>query len=96
MIGERWRCFVAVPLPEPLRAELATAVEHWRADPRTDGLRWALVDATLAAGTTRGVSNELAAATATVSVGDGVVAVLQPGTRAEVVPRSTPYDPTPR
>lgn len=62
----------------------------------TDGLRWALVDATLAAGTTRGVSNELAAATATVSVGDGVVAVLQPGTRAEVVPRSTPYDPTPR
>lgn len=41
MIGERWRCFVAVPLPELLRAELATAVEHWRADPRTDGLRWA-------------------------------------------------------
>ena len=37
---ERWRCFVAVPLPDDLRADLAAAVERWRADPRTDGLRW--------------------------------------------------------
>ena len=38
---ERWRCFVAVPIPDELRADLATAVERWRTDPRTDGLRWA-------------------------------------------------------
>lgn len=41
MTGERWRCFVAVPLPDALRADLAAAVERWRADPRTAGLRWA-------------------------------------------------------
>lgn len=40
---ERWRCFVAVPIPDELRADLATAVERWRTDPRTDGLRWAHV-----------------------------------------------------
>ena len=38
---ERWRCFVAVPLADELRADLATAVERWRTDPLTDGLRWA-------------------------------------------------------
>jgi 2'-5' RNA ligase len=37
---ERWRCFVAVPLDEDLRARLAGAVDGWRTDPRTDGLRW--------------------------------------------------------
>jgi 2'-5' RNA ligase len=37
---ERWRCFVAVPLDGGLRAALTDAMASWRADPRTDGLRW--------------------------------------------------------
>jgi thiamine pyrophosphokinase len=63
----------------------------------TAGLRWPLIDAHLAAGTTRAMSNELAAASASVRLSGGVLAVIQPGTVAEAVsPRSTPYDPTPR
>ena len=42
---ERWRCFVAVPLDDGLRARLADATAAWRTDPRTDGLRWVEPDA---------------------------------------------------
>ena len=38
---DRWRCFVAVPLGDALRADLAAVIVGWRQDPRTDGLRWA-------------------------------------------------------
>jgi thiamine pyrophosphokinase len=63
----------------------------------TDGLRWALADADLDPGTTRGVSNELLGAEAFVAVAGGTVVVVQPGTAApHVAPRTTPYDPTPR
>lgn len=41
----RWRCFVAVPIGDDLRSRLADAVARWRADPRTDGLRWVEPDA---------------------------------------------------
>ncbi|MEO6987612.1 MAG: thiamine diphosphokinase [Aquihabitans sp.] len=62
----------------------------------TEGLRWPLADAGLHAGTSRGVSNELAADQATVSIDEGVLLVVQPGTAApSVVPRTTGYDPSP-
>ena len=38
---EAWRCFVAVPLGDGLRASLATAVAAWRQQPPADRLRWA-------------------------------------------------------
>lgn len=63
----------------------------------TRGLRWALVDAELGPGTSRGLSNELLVPVAAVTLDHGVVAAIQPGTAAaEVPPRSTPYDPSPR
>ncbi|MBX3286491.1 MAG: thiamine diphosphokinase [Actinobacteria bacterium] len=63
----------------------------------TSGLRWSLADAALGAGTTRGVSNELLGAAATVSCAQGVVLVVQPGTAAPAVaPRTGAYDPSPR
>ncbi len=37
MSGERWRCFVAIPIGEGLRADLRTLVDAWR---DLDGLRW--------------------------------------------------------
>jgi 2'-5' RNA ligase len=40
MDPERWRCFVAVPLGEELRRELAAAVDGWRHSPALAGLRW--------------------------------------------------------
>lgn len=62
----------------------------------TAGLRWPLVDATLHAGTTRGVSNELAGGRATVSIRSGVLAVIQPGVAAaRIEDRSGTYDPSP-
>ena len=42
---EHWRCFVAVPLDDGLRASLADALGVWQTDPRTDGLRWVEPDA---------------------------------------------------
>lgn len=63
----------------------------------TTGLRWPLTGADLVAGTTRGISNELAAQVASVEVEAGTVVVVQPGTVASNVPsRSTPYDPSPQ
>ncbi len=63
----------------------------------TDGLRWPLVDATLVAATTRGVSNELVGESAMVSVDDGVLVVVQQGIVAPVrEARDGPYDPSPR
>ncbi len=63
----------------------------------TTGLRWPLVDAHLAAGSTRAMSNELAASSASIELACGVLAVIQPGTlAAPIAPRRTPYDPTPR
>lgn len=62
----------------------------------TEGLRWALVDADLGAGSTRAVSNELLGREARVAVAEGVVLVVRPGTVAPPIePRSTTYDPTP-
>jgi RNA 2',3'-cyclic 3'-phosphodiesterase len=40
-----WRCFVAVPLGELLRSELARAAAGWRTQPPADALRWAEPDA---------------------------------------------------
>lgn len=63
----------------------------------TEGLRWPLVAARLAPGTSRGVSNELSADKATVAVGEGALVVVQPGTTApEVASRSTSYDSSPQ
>ena len=63
----------------------------------TSGLRWALADADLDAGTTRAISNEFVGGPATVTVGEGVLAVIRPGTVAPAIaPRATQYDPTPR
>jgi 2'-5' RNA ligase len=40
MTGERWRCFVAVPIGESLRAGLRAAVDPWREDPALTSMRW--------------------------------------------------------
>lgn len=40
MSEARWRCFVAVPLPDELRTRLAAAVAGWRSRPELAGLRW--------------------------------------------------------
>lgn len=45
----------------------------------TSGLRWELLDAALAAGTTRGVSNELLGTSAKVGLSSGTLFVVQPG-----------------
>lgn len=45
----------------------------------TTGLTYALTGESLAPGTTRGVSNELAAPTATVAVGGGTLLIVKPG-----------------
>ena len=37
---ESWRCFVAVPIGEELRATLGQAVDAWRERPDLAGLRW--------------------------------------------------------
>ena len=63
----------------------------------TSGVRWRLVDAELAAGTTRAMSNEATEATVHVALGSGPLVVLQPGiAAAPITPRPGPYDPTPR
>ncbi len=63
----------------------------------TTGVRWPLLDADLVAGTTRAMSNELIGTTATVELRAGVLVALLPGGRAaDIAPRPTAYDPTPR
>lgn len=63
----------------------------------TGGLRWPLLDAELSMGSTRGVSNEFTARRATVTVGQGTVLAVQPGTQAGAIEaRHTRYDPSPR
>ena len=42
---ERWRCFVAVPVPHDLRATLSEFVESLRRHPGADGWRWTDPDA---------------------------------------------------
>lgn len=37
---ERWRCFVAVPIGDALRADLTAAVAGWREEPDLAALRW--------------------------------------------------------
>lgn len=54
---------------------------------RTDGLRYPLLDEDLAAGSTRGVSNELVAPPATVSLREGVLLAVQPGAAGLHPPR---------
>lgn len=39
-----WRCFVAVPIGDRLRSELAAAVDAWRLEPNTPNLRWTDAD----------------------------------------------------
>jgi 2'-5' RNA ligase len=41
MTDARWRCFVAVPLGDDLRAALAAAADGWCARDELAGLRWA-------------------------------------------------------
>lgn len=43
-MSERWRCFVAVPIPEQLRDSLRTAVDGWRGQSDLAGLRWTDAD----------------------------------------------------
>ncbi|HEX5038805.1 MAG TPA: RNA 2',3'-cyclic phosphodiesterase [Candidatus Limnocylindria bacterium] len=45
MSDERWRCFVAVPIGDRLRTDLASAVATWRSDPAFAELRWTDPDA---------------------------------------------------
>ena len=44
MTSERWRCFVAVPVPSAVRTALAAAVDGWRRRPDLSGLRWSAPD----------------------------------------------------
>ena len=37
---DRWRCFVAVPVPDELRAALRSRLDAWRAEPDAPDLRW--------------------------------------------------------
>lgn len=37
----RWRCFVAIPIGDELRADLRAAVDAWRGREGLSGLRWA-------------------------------------------------------
>jgi len=37
---ERWRCFVAVPLPDGLRRDLTDVVSAWRSEAHGPDLRW--------------------------------------------------------
>lgn len=44
-MSDRWRCFVAIPIGERLRTDLARAVSGWRGDPDLSELRWTDPDA---------------------------------------------------
>ncbi len=37
---DSWRCFLAVPLPDDLRAALSGSTEAWRSEPEGPDLRW--------------------------------------------------------
>jgi 2'-5' RNA ligase len=39
-VTESWRCFVAVPIGQELRATLGPAIDAWRERPDLAGLRW--------------------------------------------------------
>jgi thiamine pyrophosphokinase len=52
----------------------------------TTGLRWVLTDAELFPGSTRGVSNEMTAPVATVSVREGVLLAIQPDAQPAAPP----------
>lgn len=45
MSTERWRCFVAVPINDVLRASLRASVAVWRERPDLTNLRWTDPDA---------------------------------------------------
>jgi thiamine pyrophosphokinase len=55
---------------------------------RTSGLRWPLSDDPLAAGTTRGISNEMTGPVATVSLTGGVLLAIQPDADPTLVQRA--------
>jgi thiamine pyrophosphokinase len=60
---------------------------------RTEGLRWPLADATLASGSTLGVSNTFAATQARVEVSEGTLLVIIPGgTDRTPTPADEPED----
>lgn len=40
MSDERWRCFVAIPIGDRLRADLASSLDAWRERPDLARLRW--------------------------------------------------------
>lgn len=63
----------------------------------TRGMRWPLDDGDLAAGSTRGTSNEMVSDEAHVSLRHGTLVAILPGHLARSVePRSSAYDPSPR
>ncbi len=68
------RTIVGVPRSIVSLLPIAGAVD----DVSTKGLRWPLHGETLTAGSTRGISNELVAATASVRIGAGTLFVVQP------------------
>lgn len=39
-MSDRWRCFIAIPIGDRLRADLARAVAAWQHDAAFAGLRW--------------------------------------------------------
>lgn len=45
MSDDRWRCFIAVPIGDRLRTDLARAIAGWRSDPTLADLRWTDPDA---------------------------------------------------
>src|SRR5699024_10353581 len=62
----------------------------------TEGLRWPLVDASLEAGSTRGISNELLAHDAVVTISHGTMLIIQPSEQSSALDdRIAPYDPSP-
>jgi thiamine pyrophosphokinase len=87
-----------VEVDVPLGAQVSLLPVHGPADGvTTEGLRWSLLDAHLAPGTSRAVSNEAVAAPVSVAVRSGVLAVIAPGRLAPAVAaRTHPYDPSPR
>jgi thiamine pyrophosphokinase len=54
----------------------------------TDGLLFPLQEATMVPGSTWGVSNEMLAERAAVTVADGVIAAVQPGVRGALADRA--------
>lgn len=94
---ERWRCFVAVPLPKALRSKLSEVVRRWREEPNGPDLRWTgaagwhltlaflgWVDAEMVAGLLERLADPAARASRA-DVGGGGVGAFPSPRRARVV-----------